>query len=92
MLPLSRTPFAVVFLRMPLHTPPSSPETQAKAMFTRVLAAWTADLLNLRRAGLLTPSHRHGTPDPVIPMRPRLSSEPRWHTADPAAALRWRAA
>ena len=77
---------------MPLHTPPSPPETQAKAMFTRVLAAWTADLLHLRKAGLLTPSHRQGTPEPAAPSTLRLASEPRWHAHDPAAALRWRAA
>jgi hypothetical protein len=61
-------------------------------MFVRVLSAWAADLLRLRRAGLLTPCHRPGDPDVVVPSRGLSITSSRWPTFDPAAALRWRAA
>jgi hypothetical protein len=73
---------------------PETIQAQTRAMFARVLSAWTLDLLKLRRTGLIVPSAREGAPDPAMPF-PReekcLSlTEAHW-PARPAAALpRWK--
>jgi hypothetical protein len=68
-------------------------EDQTRAMFTRVLSGWAMDLMELRRTGLIVPSAREGTPDPVMPSPGRdsgsLTMDRCWPARDVAASLRW---
>ena len=71
-------------------TPSTQIEAQARAMFTRVVACWAMDLLELRRSGLIVPSTRGGSPDLVTPKGRSRGESPRWGGRGVATALRWR--
>ena len=74
--------------------PDTQIQTKARTMFTRVLAGWASDLMELRRSGLIVPSAREGSADPVMPDwggAPSLRG-PQWASHDVAGSLKWKPA